>query len=211
MNGRKFSPFYILAVLYVMLIYSFPAAFFIFAEKDKNGEVGAGAGWALLIPAAAALVNLILVLVFGKNTDRTVFLSCAVIIKYCLIPFFIAGGFCIAAAILLTFTPVVIMIFVGPAVAVSFTVLGYISLLGSAPFSIAYISRAKKEGIHSGLLCAAAAVFQFFFAGDVISVMVLALKEKRCIRSTIAMIIILILAVVVLLIWLAVKIIGIFI
>ena len=201
MKSRNFSPFYTLAILYVIMIYAFPAAFFLLGERDENGEAaGAGAGWALLIPGVFALINLIAVRLFGN-------LNCAVIIKYCLIPFYIAGGFCIAAAILLTFTPVVIMIFVGPAIAVSFTVLGYISLLGSAPFSLTYISRSKKEGVHGGLLCVAASVMQFFFAGDVISVMILALKEKRCIRSTVAMIAVLIIGAAALLIWIGVNII----
>jgi len=81
-------------------------------------------------------------------------------------------------ALLLMFTPVVIMVFVGPAIAVSLSVIGWLGLLGAAPFSVAYIVRACKEGVHGKALSVFAVIFQFFFSVDVIFVIILAIKDR---------------------------------
>lgn len=193
-NG--FHPIYILAALYVASVYLFPVLFF--AMNESSSETPDLNAWPLLLPLIFGLINLVAVLL-GKNTiGRTQLLNCTVLIKYTLIPFFIIGGLCIAIALLLMFTPVVIMIFVGPTVAVIFSVLGWFALIGAAPYSIAYIVRSCKQGVHGKVLSVISGVLQFFFATDVISIMVLALKEKKCIKITVALLVILILAVLIL-------------
>ena len=197
---KGFHTIYILAALYVASIYLFPFLFFgINGSSSETSDLNA---WPLLIPVILGLINLIVVLL-GKNTiGRTQLLNCTVLIKYTLIPFFIIGGLCIAVALLLTFTPVVIMIFVGPTVAITLSVLGWFALVGSAPYSIAYIVKSCKQGIHGKVLSVIAGILQFFFAADVISVIVLALKEKKCVKITVALLVILILAVLIFATWL---------
>ena len=73
---------------------------------------------------------------------------------------------------------VVIMVFVGPVIAVLLSVIGWLGLLGAAPFSVAYIVRACKEGVHGKALSVFAAIFQFFFSLDVIFVIILAIKDR---------------------------------
>lgn len=46
------------------------------------------------------------------------------------------------------FTPVVIMVFVGPAIAVVFSVAGWLILLGAAPYSVGWLVRCSKERAH---------------------------------------------------------------
>lgn len=197
---KGFHPIYILAALYVASIYLFP--FLFFGINGSSSETSGLNAWPLLIPVIFGLINLVVVLL-GKNTiGRTQLLNCTVLIKYTLIPFFIIGGLCIAVALLLTFTPVVIMIFVGPTVAITLSVLGWFAIVGSAPYSIAYIVKSCKQGVHGKVLSVIAGILQFFFAADVISVMVLALKEKKCVKITVALLVILILAVLIFATWL---------
>ncbi|HIT63720.1 MAG TPA: hypothetical protein IAC37_04615 [Candidatus Ventrimonas merdavium] len=58
-------------------------------------------------------------------------------------------------------------------------ILGYLILLGSAPFSIAYLSKAKQENIHGHILIGVAKVLQFFYVFDVIAIMIMSLKENK--------------------------------
>lgn len=113
--------------------------FFTAVLNGSSSETSDLNAWPLLIPVIFGLINLVVVLL-GKNTiGRTQLLNCTVLIKYTLIPFFIIGGLCIAVALLLTFTPDVIMIFVGPTVAITLSVLGWFALVGSAPYSVALL------------------------------------------------------------------------
>ena len=193
-NHKKFHPLYIVSVVYVAVIYLFPFLFFAVnpvSEEHVQAEDQSGLSASqilpLLLPACMALCNLVCVIVYRNRVSREQLLHCAVIIKYCLIPFFVAGGFCIALTWLLTFSPVVIMIFIGPVVVAVFSVLGYISMLGSAPFSIGYLLRSKQEQVHHPVLLLAGGIMQFVFVADTISLMVLALKEKKCIKATIVL------------------------
>lgn len=204
--NKKFHPIYILAFLYAASVYLFPVIYFqINRNISDENDIDA---MPLLIPLIFGLVNLIVVLLNKNTIDRVYLLNCAVMIKYSLIPFYIIGGLCIAVALLLMFTPIVIMVFVGPAVAVIFSALGWIAMVGSAPYSIAYIVKSYKQGVHGKLLSAAAAVCQFFFTADVISIMVLAVKEKKCVKITAAALVILFLTIIASAVWLIASVAG---
>lgn len=176
-NGCRWI--YLMPVLYVISVYLFPIIFF----YQSGGESAQAENvpypmWPLVLPVIFGLVNLATVLIGGEKITRLQLLNCARIVKYALIPFFILGGLCIALAILLMFTPVVIMIFVGPVVAGILSVLGWLALAGGAPYSIAYIVRACKEKVHGRVLSVFACIFQFFFCMDVIFVIILACKDR---------------------------------
>lgn len=132
---------YVVPVIYVLGMYMMPVLFWMVCTMQEATD-SFDAGWIMVMPIVLGLINLAVVLILGKRISRVQLLICTRIIKYALIPFYVIGGFCIIVALLLMFTPVVIMIFVGPTVAIVLSVIGWLGLLGAAPFSIAYIVRA---------------------------------------------------------------------
>lgn len=128
----------------------------------------------------------------GKNAkgkiSREEFLNCTILIKYGLLPLFLVGGLLALLLLLMTFIPVPFMIFIGPAGALALSFLGYIILLGSAPFSIAYLTKSKQDRTHAKGLILPAKIMQFFFVFDVISIMVLSFKEGKWRKLTIAIV-----------------------
>lgn len=67
-----------------------------------------------------------------------------------------------------------------------FLILGYGILLGAAPYAIAYLIKSCKDGIHPKWLAVLAGICQFFFSFDVLAMMVLTLKERHRVKTTIA-------------------------
>lgn len=168
---------YIVPIVYVLGMYLMPVMLGV--PSNAEGSLDSSiSGWILALPIILGLVNLSVVLIVGEKISRGQLLICTRIIKYALIPFYIIGGLCIALALLLMFTPIVIMVFVGPTIAIALSVIGWLGLLGAAPFSVAYIVRACKEGVHGKGLSVFAAIFQFFFTMDVIFVIILAIKDR---------------------------------
>ena len=209
----QFSPIYIFAALYVIGVYTFLPLFFLLnkdaAQAQSQAEYSEqSVGFPLLIPVILGVINLIAVIALRKHTTREQLLNCALAVKYALVPFYIMGAFVIAVALLLMFTPIVIMVFLGPAIAGTFSAAGWIIMVGTAPFSIGYLVRARDEGIHHRTLCKIAGVLQFFFAADVISMMVLAFKEKKWIKTTVFLLLILIAGLSIITIWGLIKAVG---
>lgn len=172
---------YVVPVLYVLGMYIMPVLFWIICNIQESTD-SFDAGWIMVMPIVLGLINLAVVLILVQ-ISRVQLLICTRIIKYALIPFYVVGGFCIIVALLLMFTPVVIMIFVGPTVAIVLSVIGWLGLLGAAPFSIAYIVRACSEGVQGKVLSVFAGIFQFFFTLDVIFVIVLAVKDRSFVKA----------------------------
>ncbi len=178
-SEKKDKIIYLFPVLYVIAVYLFPVLFF----KLNGDEVQEATGAehlnqvALFLPVIFGLINLIAVICF-RNLDRIKFLRCMLIVKIGLIPFHVLGGLCIALALLFMFSPVVIMIAVGPAIAVTFSVAGWLILLFGSPYSITYLIKASREEIHPAGICVAAGVAQYFFVWDVASSIYLAIRER---------------------------------
>lgn len=173
---------YIVPVIYVLGMYMMPVLFWIICNMQESTE-SFDAGWIMVLPIVLGLINLSVVLILGKRISRVQLLICTRIIKYALIPFYVIGGFCIIVALLLMFTPVVVMIFVGPTIAIVLSAIGWLGLLGAAPFSIAYIVRACSEGVEGMVLSVFAGIFQFFFTLDVIFVIILAVKDRSFVKA----------------------------
>lgn len=168
---------YIVPIVYVLGMYLMPVVLWVLGNAKESMD-NVNSGWVLALPIILGLVNLAVVLILGEKISRRQLLICTRIIKYALIPFYIVGGLSIAVALLLMFTPVVIMVFIGPTIAILLSAIGWLGLLGAAPFSVAYIVRAYKEGVHGKALSVFAAIFQFFFTMDVIFVIILAIKDR---------------------------------
>lgn len=210
MNQKRtgFHLVYILAGLYIVAIYSFPLLFF---RVNTNEHEGLLPYWPLALPLIMGGINMLVVILYREKIGRIRLLNCAIAIKYTLIPFYIIGGLAIAIALLLMFTPVVIMMFAGPMVATTFSALGWTAMIGAAPFSIGYIYLSYKEGILSKNISVVAGILQFFFTLDVLSMMLLAFKDKRWIKATIVLIMILIISAIVITLWIILTIRGMFI
>ena len=152
---------YIVPIVYVLGMYLMPVVLWALGSTKESAD-NVSSAWVLALPIILGLVNLTVVLILGEKISRGQLLICTRI----------------AVALLLMFTPVVIMVFVGPAIAVLLSVIGWLGLLGAAPFSVAYIVRACKEGVHGKALSVFAVIFQFFFSLDVIFVIILAIKDR---------------------------------
>jgi hypothetical protein len=181
-SGKASRAIYVVPVIYVLGMYMMPVLFCIICNMQESTD-SFDAGWIMVMPIVLGLVNLAVLLILGKRISRVQLLICTRIIKYALIPFYVVGGFCIIVALLLMLTPVVIMIFVGPTVAIVLSVIGWLGLLGAAPFSIAYIIRACSEGVQGKVLSVFAGIFQFFFTLDVIFMIILAVKDRSFVKA----------------------------
>ncbi len=193
-DGKGFHPMYIWAIVYVILTYIYPVmiycamttegesttsqAAYEVAEEANKSAPGMDPMWFCLIPVGLLLINMI-VAICSKRVHRRVLLNSAQIMKYLLIPFYIAGGLLCVAFFLMIFSPVVIMLFVSTALISLFCIMGYISLVGSSTFMIAYLSKSVKDGKNGRLFSCAVGVLQFFFVADVIGTIVCAVKDRN--------------------------------
>ncbi len=169
---------YLIPACYVIAAYTF------FLLPGLFGDVVELKMIAVFLPFLLGLVNLIVVLTAGRKWPRKTLLNCALIIKYGLIPFYLIGGSLAAGAAVLAVFPLPLMVLFGLVAAV-FLVFGYGILLGAAPYSIAYLVRSCKEGAHFKVAAILAGICQFFFTFDVLAMMVLTLKERHLVKTTI--------------------------
>lgn len=156
-----------------------------------------------LLPFFLGVVNLLVVLIFGKRLNRQTLLDCTILLKYALIPFFIIGGAFVLLLILLTLflIPIPFMVMMGPIMALMLCILGWGIMVGTAPFSIAYLLKAHKEGVCKKGWLIAAVILQFFFVLDVISITVTSWKENRWRKLTLTVMLLIIFVFVGCLLW----------
>lgn len=179
----------IFAVLYTVLVYAAPALFY--AVVTFLPDFLKGLAYVILfIPVALAVINVIYIKKNFNALSRDVLLRGALIVKYVLIPFYIVGGINVALFALMMFTPVVFMVFLSPVIIGVLCFFGWIYLVGGTVFSLAYIIKAKKEKAHGTVLSVIGGIMQFFFAMDVISLMILSIKDKKYIPVTITLILV---------------------
>ena len=180
---EKTNWLYILSIIYVIVAYTFIfiSAYINQLDLPENlvSAKNAFALFFLFLPIILCVINYIMMFTIGKKVNQKTLLNCTVLVKYGLIPFYILGTVLILGFLLFSFIPVPFMIFVGPYMAIVLSVIGWLILIGSAPFSIAYIIKSYKEGIHGKALSIITGILQFSFVFDVVSIMILALKEKR--------------------------------
>lgn len=197
----------VMAIMYVFFAYASPILFVLIVGLQGE-EAPAIALIALALPFIMGIVNAIFLGTNRFYISRETMLKSAIIVKYSLIPLYIVGGVINAVFLLLTFSPVVVMLFIAPFVVMALSIYGYITMVGGSVFSLAYILRAKNEGVHGGFLSVVGMLCQFLFTVDVVSMAILTLKEKKNVGVTIAILVLILLAVVSILGWLTVKILG---
>ena len=172
---------YILPVLYVVVSYTFFLLVGFFDNAIKLQILS------ILLPFIMGIVNLIVVLTVGRKWSRKTLLNCTLIIKYGLIPFYLIGGSITAYVTLMALFPLPLMALFGLVSAV-LLIFGYGILLGSAPYAIAYLVKSCKDGVHPIWLAVLGGICQFFFSFDVLAMMVLTLKERHRVKTTVAVI-----------------------
>ena len=142
---------YVVPVIYVLGMYMMPVLFWIICNMQESTD-SFDAGWIMVLPIVLGLINLAVGLILGQRISRVQLLICTRIIKYALIPFYVIGGFCIIVALLLMFTPVVIMIFVGPTVAIVLSVIGWV-VRCSTFFNCLYCKGMRRGSTGKGAVC----------------------------------------------------------
>ena len=170
---------YILPVVYVVVSYTF---FLLVGFFDNTMELQI---FSILLPFIMGIINLIVVLTAGKKWSRKTLLNCTLIIKYGLIPFYLLGGSITVYVTMMALFPLPLMALFG-LVTIVFLIFGYGILLGSAPYAISYLIKSRKDGVHPKWLAILGGICQFFFSFDVLAMMVLTLKERHRVKTTLA-------------------------
>lgn len=165
-------------ILYVIVSYTFFLLPGLFDQVVELQIISA------LLPFLMGVVNLIVVLTVGRKWSRKTLLNCTLIIKYGLIPFYLIGGCITISVTLAALFPLPLMVLLG-LVTVVFLIFGYGILLGAAPYAIAYLIKSCKEGRHSKAVVILSGICQFLFSFDVFSMMILTIKEKHLVKTTI--------------------------
>lgn len=171
-----------LAVIFVVTTYLVCANFFFLPEIDILNKLSKVL---LILPVILSVYNLIYL---NKNIDkinRDALLNAAVLVKYSLIPLFIAGFVLCLCFLLLMITPIVIMVFLGPMAVIVLSVIGWGCMVCGSVFSMAYIRKASKDKTHGIVFTVLAAICQFVSVLDVLALMVLTVKEKKHIVKTV--------------------------
>ena len=192
-----FHPLYIWSIASLVLTYSYVFIFFFMSNllRDTYLEGLSVLQTAVLFfPLVITIANTVIAILLNRKVDRRYFLGASLILKYGLIPYFIAGGFLIAIFFLLIFTPVVIMIFVSPPIIICLSVIGWVSMSESAPFMVVYFINAAKDGVFDGkklkktgsvLYAVFGSIMQMCFCLDVAAAVAACFKEKRHIKLSI--------------------------
>lgn len=193
---------YIFPVLYVIVSYTF---FLLAGFFDTVAELQI---LSIFLPFIMGILNLIVVLTVGRKWPRKTLLNCTLIIKYGLIPFYLIGGSITIGVTVMAIFPLPFMVLFG-LVTIVFLIFGYGILLGAAPYVIAYLVKSCKEDVHPKWLAILGGICQFFFSFDVFAVMILALKERHRVKTTIAVFCAMCLAVLLIISYVVLKLTGI--
>lgn len=192
---------YILPVVYVVVSYTF---FLLAGFFDNTMELQI---LSILLPFIMGIINLIVVLTAGRKWSRKTLLNCTLIIKYGLIPFYLLGGSITVYVTMMALFPLPFMALFG-LVTIVFLIFGYGILLGSAPYAISYLIKSRKDGVHPKWLAILGGICQFFFSFDVLAMMVLTLKERHRVKTTLAIFCAMFLAILIIILYAVVTLIG---
>lgn len=176
---KKYTWVYLVEILYVLICYFFLLSsvtnklnyFLSFLPSILKGIF-------FLSPLFFVIFNWIFVLRLFKKIDEDTLLKITLLIKYSLIPFFIIGGFLVLGLTLVAFIPLPGLFVIGvfPPILIF---MGWMILLGSAPFSLAYITKSYKKGEGNFISFVLLTISQFIFSLDVIVIMYLTFKAKK--------------------------------
>ena len=167
---------YILPVLYVIVSYTFFFLAGIFSTSKLQIL-------SIFLPFIMGIINLTVVLLWGRKWPRKTLLNCVLIIKYGLIPLYLIFGSIAVCAMVAALFPLPLMALFG-IVTIVICFFGYGILLGAAPYAVAYLVKACKDGVHPKWLVILCGICQFFFSFDVFAMMILTLRERYRVKTT---------------------------
>lgn len=180
MNTSKKHYLYILAIIYLTTIYMIPALYLL--SMDTKAFV-------VLIPMMVTIISAIVVPMIKKDVSKEDLLGATILVKYGMIPFYAVGSLINCLLLLAIVIPLPFMLAMTAVGLILAWMVGWLFMMGSTPFSLTYLSKAKKENSISNSLRITTIICQFFFVADVISIMVLCFKEKKYVKTTVGVII----------------------
>ncbi len=143
-----------------------------------------------LSPFISGILNIVVCARCCKPEYRDIMITSAAIVKYCLVPFFVIGGFLVAGSFISGFIiPVPPMFLVGTSIAFILCAAGWLIVAFGSPYTISYVVLSQREGRTSKGMAVFHIILQFFFSLDVIDVICLSFRAKRNIKMTIAIIV----------------------
>lgn len=180
---KKLKIFYIFPVLYVLSVYMAFSNIF-------TGNKGLPFILMFLSPFISGILNIIVCIRCCKPQYHDIMITSAAIIKYCMIPFFVIGGFLVAGSFISgIILPIPPMFIVGTSIAFILCIAGWLVVAFGSPYTISYIVLSQKAGRTSKVMAVLHIVLQFFFTMDVIDVICLSFKAKRNIKMSVTVIV----------------------
>lgn len=180
---KRFSKFYIFPFLYVLSSYLALSNIF-------TGGKGLVYTLMFLSPFISGILNIVVCARCCKPEYHDIMITSAAIVKYCLVPFFVIGGFLVAGSFISGFIiPVPPMFLVGTSIAFILCAAGWLIVAFGSPYTISYVVLSQREGRTSKGMAVFHIILQFFFSLDVIDVICLSFRAKRNIKMTIAIIV----------------------
>ncbi|MCI9077946.1 MAG: hypothetical protein HFH68_03335 [Lachnospiraceae bacterium] len=180
---KKLNRFYIFPVLYVLSAYMALSNIF-------TMQKGLLFTLMFLSPFVLGILNIVVCARCCKPQYNGIMITSAAIVKYCLVPFFVIGGFLATCTFISGFViPVPPMFIVGPSISFMLCIAGWLVIAFGSPYTISYVVLSQRESRISKGMAVFHIILQFFFTFDVIDVICLSFMAKRNIKMTIAIIV----------------------
>lgn len=177
--------FYIFPVLYIISAYMAFISFFTEARVPFMHYFA-------FTPFIFGILNIIMAARYCKPEYYNIMFNSCIIVKYCMVPFFIAGGLLVAGSFISgILIPVPPMFIIGFALADTLCIAGWLVLAFEAPYAISYLVLSQKSGRRSKGMAVLHSILQFFFTADVIDIIFLSFKDHKCVKASIIFIILL--------------------
>lgn len=186
----KHHLFYIFPILYIISVYMAFLSFFTEARMPFMH-------YFVFIPFIFGILNIIISVRYCKPEYYNIMFSSCILVKYCMVPFFIAGGFLVAGSFISGILfPMPPMLIVGFAQASILCIAGWLVLAFGAPYAISYLVLSQKSGRSPKGMVVLHSILQFFFTADVIDIIFLSFRDHRCIKASIVFIILLLISII---------------
>ncbi len=177
--------FYIFPLLYIISVYMAFISFFTEARIPFMH-------YFVFPPFIFGILNIIIAARCCKPEYYNIMFTSCILVKYCLVPFFIAGGFLVAGSFISGILfPMPPMLIVGFAQAAILCIAGWLVLAFGSPYTISYLVLSQKSGRRPKSMAVLHSILQFFFTADVIDIIFLSFRDHRCVKTSIIFIILL--------------------
>ena len=179
-----FHPLYLWGIVCVVLSYIGPFLTYKLVNIEEI-PLSVGLFGPFLIPLLIPVINTVIAIVLRNKVHRYYFLNTAMLMKYMLIPYHI-----IAYCLMFIFAMgnvllLVLIMFSGFIMALGVGITDWLVMAESIPFMFVFLKDSSMGTINRKTYVTVMRVLQFFPVVSIVSSLVAALKEKRCIILTI--------------------------